>query len=170
MYYYIMFNTNANIQTFKNNANFKIDTSTVDQLIENPSSICFNDCAIFLSINILNINESFFNNSTFIEFKNYLYSVKKTKYSKNELFALKILLKYKSETSSIANSTGNMFLNKFNNFNDNFNNNLIKNNETKELNIDNNSNSTFINDILSNNHNQNNKNNQDNSIISSFFV
>jgi hypothetical protein len=160
-----MFGINANIKTFKNTANFKIDTSIIEQQIENPSSICFNDCAISLSLNVLNINEVFFNNSTFIEFKNYLYSIKKIKYSKNELLSLQILLKYKSETS-FSNSNGNLF---FNNFNNNFNNNLNKNNENVEMNIDNNnSDSTFINNISMNN--INNKNNQDNSITSSFFV
>lgn len=150
----------SNNKNMNNISTFKFDTSIVEKYIDNPEIVCFNDCALDLAISVLNINSDYFYSSTQNEFKAYLYSHKKNKYSKNELLALQMLVKYKSDTSFSSNSNISFITRKLGH-----NVNINKNENNEEIKSTNTPSKFNINTLISGNNNK-----FENSASSSLFV
>ena len=77
----------------------KIDNSIIRNLIDDVDSIDFNDTIIELTLSILGISKEYYYNSTLSDFNEFIVSFKKTMIDKNQLNAIKILLKHKKMTS-----------------------------------------------------------------------
>ena len=157
---------NTSLNNLHNTTCFKFDSSIFEKYVNNPEIICFNDCAIELAINILSVNTDFFYSSTLDEFKMFLYNNKKNRYTKNELLALQMLVRYKSDNSFMPNSNMKAIMGKLNN---NIQQNEQPNNYdllgcSNNINKSNTNNSTNINKIISD------KNKFDDSFTSSVFA
>jgi len=140
---------NLKSNTKNNETQYKIDKTNIDKYINSPDNININDCAIYLSLNVLNIGYDYFFGLTFIEFQDYIGNCKKIKYSNNEILAMQILIKYKSQNSFLHQECSHLLMNQIKNgFTDDVNGTNEYGTNGNEMN--NNINNKKINDKINN--------------------